>query len=347
MSRCKLDNLRWYIDSRAGENNEPGIFHSFMSSLATVLNHVDGNLDPVMLMGGSAFAFRIIINETMCLSAMSIFNWTEILPEVVEQAGHDCYYISRLWDEGSVEEERRMQAYELITSALDNGVPAAVWDIADSEWGVIIGYDDETGNYDTMTCKGEHSTLPFKKLGKNGIDILSVTIPGGPNERSREEIIVNSLKAAINHAEQEEWTDRPKYQDGLPAYDLWAQIFERWAMLTESGKNGNIGVDLPFFASYYASHYFSARCYARDYLEIIAGGNENLHKAHLAYKGVASFLKPVWKETPKTPNVEAAVLKKLAANIKNAKKAEKEAIDHIKKYLSEKDGTKRAFLSLD
>ena len=123
----KIENINWFTDKNAAEKNEPGIRHSFTASLATVLNHIDGRLDPVWLMGGSAFAFRIFVNEIMCPSAMSIFDWSGILPETVEQMGHDCYYISRLWDETDMEAERRRQAQDLITTGIDSGVPWAIY----------------------------------------------------------------------------------------------------------------------------------------------------------------------------------------------------------------------------
>jgi len=343
----RIENINWFTDKNAAEKNEPGLRHSFTAGLATVLNHIDGQLDPVWLMGGSAFAFRIFVNEIMCPSAMSIFDWTGILPEAVEQMGHDCYYISRLWDETDMEAERRRQAQDLITTGIDSGVPAVVWDIAEAEWGVITGYDDAKQVYDTLTWEGKPSSLPYDKLGRNGIDILSVTIPGGPNGRGREEIIRNALQAAVDHAEQKESIKLPEYHEGLPAFDQWVTIFENWVKLVKAGKDSNIGVDIYNFAAYYASHYYSARCYARDFIETIKGDDENLESALQAYKKVAEFLKPVWEQSPKVNSHGIELLKAHADNIRNAKKAEEEGINHIKKYLGQAGGSPRASISLD
>ncbi len=347
MSSKKITDFNWYTDNGAIQRNEPGIVHSFMSSLASALNHIDGKVDPVWLMGSSAFAFRIMANEIMCPSAMSMFDWTEVLPEVIEQSGHDCYYISRLWHEGDKEEERRRQAHELMVQAIDGGIPAIVWDVAEAEWGLIIGYDDETGLYDAVTNNGKKTNLPYEKLGKNGIDILSVTIPGNSNGRSRDEIIHNSLMTAVQHAWQKEWMDRPKYQDGLPAYDMWATIFERWQMLAEDGMAENIKTDLCSSAEYYSSHYYSARCYARDYLKSLAGGNEFLTKAYRAFERAASCLKPVWEQTPKTITPGRELLQSHEESIRNAGRAEAEGIEHIKEFLVRGDSSKRATISLE
>ena len=98
-------NITWYTDRDALERGESGISHSYVAAVATALNHLHRNIDPVWLMGSSAFAFRIIVSKMLCPSAMSVFNWCAILPEAVEQLGHHCTYISRLWGEDDIEEE--------------------------------------------------------------------------------------------------------------------------------------------------------------------------------------------------------------------------------------------------
>jgi hypothetical protein len=304
-----------------------------MASLASALNHVTGELDPVWLMGSSAFAFRIFINEVMCPSAMSIFNWSSILPEAVRQAGYDCVYVSRMWDETGEEEEKREQAHAAIVEGIDRGVPSVVWDIADCEWGLIIGYDQENRTYHTLTYNGTPSSLAYRKLGKNGIDILSVAIPEEQSRRSRDEVILNSLKAAVAHAEQKEWTDRPAYQDGLPAFDLWALLFQRWALLLEAGRGHKISADIPDHSRYYAGHHYSARCYARDYLKTIADGNGFLNSASSSYAEVALSLKPVWDHFSKKRKTDEGILRSFSENVKDAKMAEEEGVGYIKEYL--------------
>jgi hypothetical protein len=331
-----LRNVKWYSDPVAGKNGEPGIYHSYMASLASALNHMTGELDPVWLMGSSAFAFRIFINEVMCPSAMSVFRWSSVLPEAVRQAGYHCVYVSRMWDEAQKEKEKREKAHAAIVEGIDRGVPSVVWDVADCEWGLIIGYDHEKRTYQTVTYRGEPSSLAYKKLGKNGIDVLSVALPGEPSPRSRDEVILNSLKAAVAHAEQKEWMDRPKYQYGLPAFDLWALLFERWALLLEAGKGLNISADIPDFSRYYAGHHYSARCYARDYLKTIADGNGFLKEASSSYAEVASCLKPVWDHFSGKKKTDEKILRSFSQNVRDAKTAEEEGIGYIKEHLGGK-----------
>jgi hypothetical protein len=334
MAARRLDQLHWYSDDKALRNGEPGIQNSFVASLASCLNYVAGRLDPVWLMGASAFAFRIFAAEAMCPSAMSVFDWSAILPEAVEQMGYRCVYVSRLWKEAGQEKEKRQEAHRAIINGIDRGVPAVVWDVADSEWGLVMGYNEKERIYSTLTHLGRPFALAFGRLGKNGINILSVAVPGLRNSRSEAEIIRNSLRAAVAHAEQKEWMDRPKYQDGLPAYDLWATLLDRWAMLIKAGKEDRIIPQVRSFALYYASHNYAARCYAVDYLKLIARGNAILEKAAESYAKVASCLRPVWDFFSSTRPVEEEVLSKLAGDIRAAKSCEEAGVRGLKDFLS-------------
>lgn len=334
MSAIKLDNIKLFIDSSSVRKSEPGIYHSYMICLATTLNYISGKVDPVWLMGSSAFAFRIFVNEILCPSAMSMFSFAEILPEAVEQAGYKCTYLQRMWNETEKEEEKRTEAHQEIVKGIERGVPAIVWDLFDAEWGLIIGYNDEQQSYFILSHEGKEASLPSKNLGLNGIDILSVAIPDKKNLRNRDEIINNSLRLAVSHAEGKEWIDdRPKYQDGIAAFDLWSSIFEKWAWIVDSGKSSKIGLDIISFARYYAGHYYSARCYAREYIKQISDNNEYLKEAASKYEQVANHLKPLWLFFSKRKMPNSSDLKSFAQNVKKARLVEEEGIELIKKYL--------------
>ena len=99
-----LKNTSWYVDPKAEEKGEPGLCNTFIASVATALQRMGVAVDPSWLMGTSGFAFRILVNEIMCPSAMSVFDWSAILPEAMEQADYHCIYVSRLWHETDKEE---------------------------------------------------------------------------------------------------------------------------------------------------------------------------------------------------------------------------------------------------
>jgi hypothetical protein len=81
-----LENVLWYTDPNAHAKGEPGLYHSFVAGVATELSYLGDEVNPASLMGTSGFAFRIFINEVMCPSAISVFNWASILPETLEPA---------------------------------------------------------------------------------------------------------------------------------------------------------------------------------------------------------------------------------------------------------------------
>jgi hypothetical protein len=329
-----LDDIVWFRDNQAAARGEPGICHSYMASLATALSYLQEHVDPVQLMGSSAFAFRIWLAENFCPSAISVFDWSAILPEAVKQAGYECTYLCRYWDQNDVEAERRGQAHEAIVGAIDDGLPAVVWDVKDAEWGLIIGYEDERQCYRAMTNRGEETVLPYDRLGRNGIDILSVTIPGEARSRSPDEVIRCSLSAAVAHAEQKEWLERPEYQDGLPAYDRLSLALQRAAMLTESCKLDSIGADVPTMIAYNIGHLYSARCYARDYLASIAGDSSILQEAAAQYRQVAYNLAPLWTYFRNKSDWEAGSLRDLARQVAIAQQAERTGVDLLRRYLT-------------
>jgi len=334
MSTVLIKDLEWFSDTKAIKTGEPGICHSYLASVATVLHHLNPDFDPVWMMGASGFAFRIMVNETMCPSAMSIFDWKTLLPEVVEQSGYNCLHISRFWNETEFEETRRLEAHHAIVGAVEAGVPAVVWDLHKAEWGVIAGYDPDRKAYLTLTHAGESASLPYDRLGRNGIDILSVIIVGDPNQRSRKETISRAMTAVVAHATQEEWTERPDYQNGLLAYNSWATILDRWAKIIEKGDPDKIGVDLCTFAEYYAAHYYGARCYAREFLNDVAGRNPLLHQAASCYGMVTERLEPVWKNSPKSKTANPSILRELALAVREAKTAEAEGIAFLQEQVA-------------
>ncbi|MHC4309903.1 MAG: hypothetical protein ACYSSN_08165 [Planctomycetota bacterium] len=289
--------------------------------------------NPVWLMGASGFAFRIFMNSNFCPSAMSMFNFSAILPEAVEQAGYQCQYVSRMWDESALEKERRNEGHSAIAGGIEQGRPAVVWDVADCEWGLIVGYDANRKVYMTLTHTGQPSKLKFRKLGRNGIDILSVAIPGKPNKRSRQDVVRKSLEMAVNHAQQREWIDRPQYQDGLPGLDMWADIMDKGAMMAEAEKLKCCGHDALMFPEYFAGCFYGARCYARDYLKMIADSDEHLNQAAACYGQVAACLQPVWDCFVKRKWPKTEIFKKLAQHIRDAKDNEKKGIEFIKMHL--------------
>jgi hypothetical protein len=329
-----LKDVELYTDEKARQLGEPGIAHAYPRCVTSAVKHLEGQVDPSWVMGVTGFAFRIFVNEILCPSAMSIFNFSSILPEAIEQCGYTALHVGRFWEQQDQEESRRLEAQAEIHKAIDAGRPAIAWDIAESDWGLIIGFDDVKQEFATITCEGTRSTLPYDKLGKNGIDILSVAILTERNRRTRDEIIRRALQLAVAHAAGKEWTDRPAYQNGLDGYDLWTTVLERGAILADAGKRGNVAEHVPCSAAYYARVNGGARCYARDFLKSVCHGDTSLEQATGCYEKTAEALRPVWQAFDGKNLPDGATLRMLSQKLRLAKSREEEAIEHIRDYLS-------------
>ena len=128
----------------------PGIWQTFVGSIACVQKTMGREVDPAWLMGVTGFAFRAIAQIEMTLSTVQWFHWETVCPEAIEQCGWQCTHVSHRGEAGS--EEQRREAHREIVKAIDRGVPAIAWDIGDFEWGVLVGYDDERQSYDALAC---------------------------------------------------------------------------------------------------------------------------------------------------------------------------------------------------
>ncbi len=162
MTNVKLNNVIWYADKVAATKCELGIQHSFMACLATAINYLTGNLDPVWLMGSSSFAFRIMVNETLCPSAMSVFDWTSILPEAAENAGFRAD-ISPTLGTGCHRGHEREEAHAALVEGLRQAHQRR-W-ICLCRWGPITGFDEEKRHYAALSPRAAPVTLRWKSWG--------------------------------------------------------------------------------------------------------------------------------------------------------------------------------------
>lgn len=339
MAHWSVPDASWYVDHAARERGEPGMHFSFLAAVASALQARGEAVDPTWLLGASGWAFRINVERQLCPSAMSIFPWAEILPESVRNAGWDCTFVGRLWHEDAVRAERQAEAYAAIVQGLQVGTPAVAWDLLTPEWGLITGYDADAQVYEVLapaTSPGDTRAValqpeqrakvgqvPYVSLGEREITILSVTVLGPPNSRPRALAVRQALEAAVRHAEQGEWNERPQYQDGLPA-------FEQWARFVAEHTAGEWALN----EYYYAGHWAGARCYARDFLRREAESRPELRPAANAYASVASRLLDVWRALVETSRSSPSKRQELAAELREAGRYEQEGIAAIKRHLA-------------
>lgn len=166
------------------------------------------------IVAASGFAFRMWVSPDLCPSATSIWQF-DLQKSCVESGGISCNYIERLWGQEDVEEERRRQAIDLIRKSIDRGIPAVSWDIGVCEWGLIIGYDDETEKFAVLPITYQEGEMDYVLLGKRELPILNVLTIAGKAEKTQEDIVSDTLRIVKNHLLGNEWCDNAS---GLAAY---------------------------------------------------------------------------------------------------------------------------------
>lgn len=263
------------------------------------------------VIAASGFAFRMWVDAAgLCPSATSIWEFDK-QPEWFGTGGLVCGYAQRLWEEDAVEEERRLRALDLIRTSVDRGTAAVAWDISGCEWGILTGYDDEERLLSVLKIDGTEGSLPYEKLGKLEIPVLSVLTVTGSEEKSPDEILARTKKLALSHLNGEEWCDNAK---GIAAYDaLIGFVLEK------------LSPDTAWNLEYYLGTYGALKWYAWKFFE-------KYKEPYLAY--LYRTVYEAWQEAFDLRRSQDATLepvrRKIAELLSGARKAEQEAV----KYLS-------------
>lgn len=211
-------NITWN-----GVNDTTGYLFSFAKSLSAVLKNSPYEELSEDIIASSGFAFRMWVAADLCPSATSIWSF-DCQKTWLENGGLICDYVGRYWDQDDIEEVKRLEAIENIKRSIDCGIAAISWDIGVPEWGLIIGYDDETQFFVALSVTGSEIELSYDSLGKREIPMLNVVTIKGRTNKNQEDIINDTLKLAVSHLRGEEWCENYK---GFEAYPALIAHFEK------------------------------------------------------------------------------------------------------------------------
>lgn len=211
-------NITWQ-----GINDSTGYLFSFAKSVSAALKNSPYAELSEDIIATSGFAFRMWVAASLCPSATSIWSFDCQKPWL-ENGGLICDYVGRYWGQDDIEEIKRIEAIENIKKSIDSGIAAVSWDIGVPEWGLIIGYDDGTQTFTTLSVTGTESEMSYHLLGKRDIPILNVITIKGKTDKNQEDIIKDTLKLAASHLKGEEWCENYK---GLEAYSALIAHFEK------------------------------------------------------------------------------------------------------------------------
>ncbi len=299
-------NITW-----DGIHDSTGYLFSFAKSLSCAVKNSPWAEYAEDIVATSGFAFRMWVAADLCPSSTSIWEFGK-QPSWVTSGGLDCEYTERLWNEDAIEEKQRLAAVEQIKKSIDNGIPAVSWDIGVPEWGLIIGYDDDTQMFATLAVNGE-SEMAYHVLGKRELPIMSVLTVTGASGKSESDILKDTIKLAASHLKGEEWCGNA---NGLEAYPALYKHFETddpefalcWSMEYLLGTFGAL--------KYYAWKYF-----------------EKMKQTELA--GIYKSVYDAWLEAfqiKKQQDVSQPDIKaKIAALLKSAHENEIKAVEIMEK----------------
>ncbi len=206
-----------------------GYLHTLAKSVSAILCHSSLAAAAEDIVAASGFAHRMWIAADLCPSAMSIWDFSRQTAWFAN-AGLSCDYVSRMWEEGAFEEERRLAAEQQIKSGIDRGIGSAAWDVGGCEWGVIRGYDDTERLYEILKPDGSTVPLPYDKLGNLDIPILSVLTPRAYEQKPADILVRDTVTLAASHLRGEEWSSGNV--SGLAAYDTLIACVESGAFDT-------------------------------------------------------------------------------------------------------------------
>ena len=241
-------NITW----ESGVMDTTGYLFSFAKSLGTVVKNSPYAKMAEDIIATSGFAFRMWVAKDLCPSATSIWIFDD-QKRWVENGGLICRYVGRYWGQEDIEEQKRLEALDIIKQSIDNNIPAVSWDIGVPEWGLITGYEDQTQKLATLAITGAENEMSYEKLGKRELPILSVLTIVGMKQKDPEQILKDTLKIASSHLNGEEWCDNAK---GLAAYPALIKHFEE-----------HFNPEISWNMEYYLGTYGALKYYAYKYFQ--------------------------------------------------------------------------------
>lgn len=293
-----------------GVYDSTGYLFSLTKSIAAAVKHSPWSQYAEDIIATSGFAFRMWVSADLCPSATSIWEFRK-QEDWVENGGLACEYVERLWGEDNIEEKRRLEAIEIIKKSVDAGIPAISWDIGVPEWGLITGYDDETQTFSTLAINGSADDMPYDKLGKRELPLLSVLTITGTNGKPKDEILRDTIQLALSHLNGGEWCDNAK---GLESYPALIRHFE-----------DAFNPDASWNMEYFLGTFGALKYYAWKYFE-----KENQISLSELYKKVFDSWHEAFRLKTSNDINLPEIRSKIAELLKSAHKDEISAVDIMK-----------------
>jgi hypothetical protein len=262
---------------------------SWVGATTSCLNALGVDCDLADVGGLSGYAFMMSVNDELCPSGPTMFDWGMLEWGIHILGRSTLSYASSDCHEGEYINDRTRahcrEAYELARREIAAGRPCVLWGAYVPEFAVVCGFDAD-GKYLLKSIQG-HCGQPEPPLAYDELNapggpyLLAFPTPSAPRNAQ-----LWGDQMAVGRAVQLLRQPRmfKNYGTGLKAYDTWIAALE-------AGKLSDFG------NAYNAQCYASAKAYARDFLARVAQRNPAvaapLGRAAEAYRDVAAAMKQV------------------------------------------------------
>ncbi len=218
---------------------------SYIGSVYGILKHAkmwEG--DVCDLAGYTGMAFQFIVNEELCPSSVTVYDWDGVHFMAMDRIGVYTDHVSG-WNTSSLNTGTALMedARRKIRESIDRGIGVLVWTPTQIlEFGIIKGYDEKERVFEVLDCANPNpDPLLYDNLGKSEVSMLYVQRFFSKIEPDKEKLVRDCLSFATDRWQ---WTHfDPKYRSGARAYDAFAGALAK-------GKFNEFG--LTYVANVYA-----------------------------------------------------------------------------------------------
>jgi hypothetical protein len=209
----KLENLRWKC-----------LWTSHIGCIKGCIDHLGSDVSLPWLFGATGHAFILNIHEGLCPSGPTAWK-KERFFELGKNVGFDFDEVASPKTAPDFKDKQK-QAYEMVKTAIDKGLPCYGWELKVPEFYVIHGYDDVGYYYSGPQSDNGEGPKPWQEIGETQIGWLEMFVGKKCAPADVKKQMKDAFGFAIEFSKNPEKYLFPKFKSGLEGFDLWIKALE-------------------------------------------------------------------------------------------------------------------------
>ncbi|MBD3160664.1 MAG: hypothetical protein GF346_00850 [Candidatus Eisenbacteria bacterium] len=242
--------------------------------------------------GGTGHAFALNVHASLCPSGPTAWDMRPT-HRLERNLGVDARFVFADRGRGDLVRARR-DAWDLIRSAIDDGIPCYAWELAIPEYAVVYGYDGEELLF-SGPGSGDEGRTRWDALGESGIGIVEAAAVRRGSPARDHAVLAGAVAFAWDHAAASADPASGPYRSGPAGFDLWRRAVE---------QRRAIEIGMAYNAAVWAECRAQAAAFleeaGRRLPELVEGA---LAEATRAYRTVAEALGEVARAYPFRPDL--------------------------------------------